>query len=72
MPMFFEKKPDKCKHDQGFVFGGMSDEPRTWGWYCSCGCSFFLNFDPTKFPEGVAYLFRKAMKKLPDLVSSKW
>lgn len=45
-----------CKHDEGFRFLPCSCGDRFPGvWGCNLQCGFALNFDPHKFPRGVAY-----------------
>lgn len=70
--MFFTVDQSKCKHNQGFSFGGVFEGPKKVGWHCMCGCSFYLNFDPDKFPGGIAIVKGKEGRDCPPLVSSKY
>lgn len=46
--------PAVCKHDIGFH----CQDPHCDGnnvFACNMGCGFFLNFDPEKYPNGIAF-----------------
>lgn len=61
-----------CKHDQGFRFLACHCADRLPGvWACVAhDCDYCLNFDPGKFPSGIAYLSTptgtKIMPKLSE------
>ena len=71
-----------CKHDGGFSFRSslLCDDPMAREYIavftCNRNCSFFLNFHPLHYPNGVAYITQKEAdakegKYTPELVSSK-
>lgn len=72
------KNPAACSHCNGFTFRsgllvGVVDYPSVF--WCNKDCGFYLNFDPAKFPNTVAFLSfdeirekEKTLKDPPDLV----
>lgn len=74
----FRKDDDHktCLHDKGFVW--ISTEHMDIGypavWLCANLCGYYLNFDPSKFPEGVAYTQEapEGKKQFPPYVPSKY
>jgi len=56
-----EKIMSECKHDDGFQLIGFH-------WWCNRGCGYWINFDPFRFIDGVAYVEDKPEgKRLPPL-----
>lgn len=52
-------KQTECTHDNGFTLVSevvVDNGEYPAAWQCNRGCGFFLNFNPNKFPDGVAFL----------------
>ena len=62
--------PVECKHNVDFHFRhDIGIDP---GWYCNLGCGFVLSFDPSIFPDGIAYSIRPQEGKKIELKVSKY
>lgn len=46
---------DKCNHDEGFSLE-LEVEDLPAAFVCNKKCGYFLNFDPHKYPYGLAYM----------------
>lgn len=68
-----QEKQAACSHCNGFTFRsglivGVSTYPSVF--WCNKDCGYFLNFDPNRFPDTVAFLsfdeIREKEKTLKD------
>lgn len=71
------EKQAACSHSCGFTLVAevvVENGEYPAAWQCNKGCGFFLNFNPNKFPDGVAFLPGPGSmftKSLPELVKSE-
>lgn len=70
------RQPDQrmCKHSVGFfchTFTNWDQGPPAL-FLCNMACGYFLNFDPDKYPEGVAYLASPPVVPKPGLKLSSY
>jgi hypothetical protein len=62
----------KCPHNQGFSFIMSHNGNYPAGWYCRA-CGFYMNFDPFRYPGGIAIVDKdEAEKPGPIIKSSKF
>ena len=61
----------ECKHDNGFSLYQWKTPEGLGIFVCNRLCGYHLNFDPGKYPDGIAYVLKEEKKEIPALVISR-